>query len=483
MQRATYRLALILGLHIFSSAALAAKPDPSLASEKPDPATVRRYGPAYKYPRAGWTVLHIEGTPYDRGYQHGRLMAEEIVDYARTLAAKRSKDAPDDAWRETRTLTNALFLRRYDPEFIEEMKGIADGAAAAGATLHGRPLDLLDIATVNSDIELEFLDAALDATPTGLEGRKFREPADLGTTPTPPEHCSAFAATGAATADGKIVFGHITMFSLTFVRHFNVWLDIKPAQGHRVVMQSYPGGIQSGMDYYMNDAGLLVAETTVKQTKFDVNGQALASRIRKVLQYADSIDKAVSILKEGNNGLYTNEWLLADTKTDEIAMFELRTYKSKLWRSGNDEWFGGTPGFYWGCNNAKDLDVRLETIPSVVDRPANVVWHPSDRDRAWLHLYDAHKGKIGEPFGFEAFTTPPLVGFPSLDAKFTTSALAKDLKSWALFGPPLGKTWEPSEAERRKYGGVRPLVSNDWTVLSVEPPAASDKMLAHDRSR
>ena len=23
---------------------------------------------------------------------------------------------------------------------------------------------------------------------------------------------------------------------------------------------------------------------------------------------------------------------------------------------------GGTPGFYWGCNNTKDIDVRLETI-------------------------------------------------------------------------------------------------------------------------
>ena len=169
---------------------------------------------------------------------------------------------------------NALFLRRYDAEYIEEMKGIADGAAAGGGKVHGRPVDLLDVVTINSDIELEFLDSALDATPTGLEGRKFREPSDQGGTASPPEHCSAFAATGPATADGKIVFGHITMFTLTFVRHFNVWLDVKPVNGQRVVMQTYPGGIQSGMDYYLNDAGLLVTETTVKQTRFDINGQA-----------------------------------------------------------------------------------------------------------------------------------------------------------------------------------------------------------------
>ena len=104
-------------------------------------------------------------------------------------------------------------------------------------------------------------------------------------------------------------------------------------------MQSYPAGIQSGLDYYLNDAGILVAETTIAQTRFDGTGMALASRIRKALQYADSIDQAVAILKKDNNGLYTNEWLLADVKTNEIAMFELGTKKSKLYRSKNKDWY------------------------------------------------------------------------------------------------------------------------------------------------
>src|SRR5436305_4412287 len=114
----------------------------------------------------------------------------------------------------------------------------------------------------------------------------------------------------------------------------------------------------------------------------------VASRIRKALQYADSIDGAVEILSKDNNGLYTNEWLLADIKTNEIAMFELGTHRSKLYRSSKGEWFGGTPGFYWGCNNTKDLEVRLETIASVEGRPAGAAFHPSDRDRKWLALYD-----------------------------------------------------------------------------------------------
>src|SRR5262249_46756223 len=158
------------------------------------------------------------------------------------------------------------------------------------------------------------------------------------------------------------------------VRFFNVWLDIKPDKGNRVVMQSYPGGIMSGLDYYMNDRGLVVAETTISQTKFDVTGTPLATRIRRVFQYSDHIDGAVAILQDGNKGFHSNEWLLADTKTNEIAMFELGTHKSRLWRSSKEEWYGGTPGFYWGCNNPKDIDVRLETVASTEGRPEILVF-------------------------------------------------------------------------------------------------------------
>ena len=52
----------------------------------------------YRYPQAGWIVLHIEGEPYERGYQHGRLLAPEIAGLRRRcFAAMRSRKAPADA--------------------------------------------------------------------------------------------------------------------------------------------------------------------------------------------------------------------------------------------------------------------------------------------------------------------------------------------------------------------------------------------------
>ena len=455
-------LALIAGLPI--------PPSVAAGEHAPDPHAVQRCGPAYRYPQAGWVVLHIEGEPYERGYQHGRLMAPEIAAYVRCFAAMQTPKAPAEGWKHTRTLVNALFLRRFGREWLEEMKGIADGAADAGARFNDRAVDIVDIAALNLLSEIDSLDAALDATPTGLEGLDFPRKRFRPATAPPRERCSAFAATGPATADGKVVVGHVTMSDLYTALFSNVWIDLKPAKGRRVVMQSFPGGIQSGMDYYLNDAGLVVCETTIGQTRFDPSGVPLAARVRKAAQYADTIDKVVSMLKEGGNGLYTNEWLIADVNTNEIALFELGTKASRLRRSSKQEWFGGTEGFYWGCNNAKDLGVRLETVPALDGKPANLVWSPTDRDKAWVRFYAKHKGKITADSGKLAFATPPLSGTLSLDAKVTTTELAKRLQTQALFGPPSGRLREPTADEREKFPEIRPLVTNPWTVLHAGPP-------------
>ena len=91
------------------------------------------------------------------------------------------------------------------------------------------------------------------------------------------------------------MLGHITMSNLSWVYHINVWLDVTPTQGHRFVCQTFPGGIQSGMDYYISASGLLIAETTIDQSSFDPTGETEASRIRRAVQYANNIDEAVRI--------------------------------------------------------------------------------------------------------------------------------------------------------------------------------------------
>ena len=198
-------------------------PFPAWANDLgPDSLSVQHLSPAYRYPQAGWIVMHIEGEPYERGVQHGKLLASEIADYVQALAEFYEPKSPTAAWKLIRKLTNILFLNGFSPEQLEEMKGIADGASAVGATFDSRPIDLIDIIALNASNELDSLDSALEATPTGLESLhlttslELPKSANSGSRQQRPkwQHCSAFAAISPATKDGKIVFGHITMFDL-----------------------------------------------------------------------------------------------------------------------------------------------------------------------------------------------------------------------------------------------------------------------------
>ena len=439
----------------------------SATDDWPTKDAVQTFGPAYRYPAAGWIYLHIDGQPYERGYQHGHLMAREIPEYlGRCAAVLGSKDH----WNDYRTTADALFLRGFDQEILEEMKGIAEGASDAGARWQDRRIDLLDIVVANTAVEMGELASAVSTTPTGLEGLRLDAPpyADPKRNSVL-DHCSAFAATGPATRDGKMVIGHVTWWPLTLAEQTNVLLDIKPASGHHMLIQSYPGGIESGTDWYQNDAGIVLTETTIDQTPFNPRGTPVAFRARQAIQYSSSIDDVVRYLGTRNNGLYTNEWIMGDAKTNEIAIYDLGTSHTRLWRSSKNEWFGDTPGFYWGDNNAKDLTVRLEDYPDPKGDPDYIPYVSGYRDMAWQELYRKYRGQIDEQFGFLAFRTTPLVSSSTMDAKVVTSDMASHLMVWAAIGKPNEQVWLPnSQWDYAKDDGLYP---SGYYLFGAEPCA------------
>jgi hypothetical protein len=452
----------------------------------PSRAAVQTFGPAYRYPVGGWIYLHIEGAPYDRGYQHGRLMAREIEQYVNRCALMLDWRSKERAWEMGRTAADALFLRGFDREILEEMKGIADGAKAAGAKWNRRDIDLVDIVTANTINDLWTLEGALPVTPTGLEGLGLRRPKYAEPRAEKPkhEHCNTFAATGPATRDSKMVIAHTTWFPLLLDEQTNVLIDIKPVAGHRLLMQSYPGGIESGTDYYQNDTGVVLTETTLRQSPFNLRGTSVAFRARKAIQYGTDIGQVVEYLKQENNGLYAAEWLIGDAKTNEIAMFELGTYRTKLYRSSQGEWFGGTAGFYWGCSNAKDLNVRLECQPDPKGLPAHLPFVPTPRDIKWQELYQQYKGSIDEHFAFLAFRTTPLVAPNAMDAKVTTADMASRMMCWVQFGKPNQREWVPSPWEKSNYPPITGLYSSGYRLIEAEPtPALQAILVDNERER
>src|SRR5438067_12769451 len=124
-----------------------------------------------------------------------------------------------------------------------------------------RRIDLMNIVVANVTVELTELSSAVNTTATGLEGLSFDKPAYSGKKDSVLDHCSAFAATGSATRDGKVVIGHVTWWPLTLAEQTNVMLDIKPTNGQRMLIQGYHGPIESATDWYQNDAGVVLTDT------------------------------------------------------------------------------------------------------------------------------------------------------------------------------------------------------------------------------
>jgi len=410
---------------------------------------VRWAGKGFRYEEGGWSFVHIEGEPYERGHQYGRLVAMELAKLLDKLAVLQDSASPEKGWANFRLMADSMMLRKYDPEFLEEMKGIADGAAKAGATFRGRAVDLLDIVTMNSAIDLGELTSANRSSETALTGRGFAPEDDAPGKRT--DRCSAFVATKSATTDGRFITGQMFMWPPSYSGvHWDVILDVVPTQGHRFVMQTFPGGISSGTDWYINAAGLVIGETTVAQTPFEPEGTPQSNRIRKAAQYSNSIDDVAKILTEKNNGLYTNDWTIADAKTDEGAVFLLGTKKTRLWRTGSTSHPADTPGdlkdFVWANNNNRDLEVRKELVPNPENVPVDLAFRTMDRDIALFQWFQERKGPIDLAEAIRFWATSPVQRPHACDGKITTAEMAEKL----MFIAHQGKT-----THREKWVGGR----------------------------
>ncbi len=132
--------------------------------------------------------------------------------------------------------------------------------------------------------------------------------------------------------------------------------------------------------------------------------------------------------------MYANDWLIGDTKTDEIAVLLLGTKKHKLWRSANKEFYGTTKDFYWCNNNNKDPEVRKEYISNVNNAPHDLIFTPWNRDLAFNKFYQEQKGNIDAVAGVNVWNSSPINRPHACDGKVTTSEMAENLVFFANSG-------------------------------------------------
>ena len=292
---------------------------------------------ACRFQQGGWTYVHLEGSPSDIGFQHGYLLAAEIED---AFAAIKLFDthATQRDWEFFRKTARAMLWPHIDAEYQQELQGIADGVKA-----HGVDLDVYDIVALNAfeevpDYYVPWLNKLNKKAANKKTANKPGKPANAPKLAAP-GNCTAFIATGSYTKDRQIVIAHNNWTGYLEGERWVVIFDIVPQNGQRILMDGFPGVITSDDDFGVNSAGIMITETTITQFEgWDPKGKPEFMRSRKALQYAQSIDDYVRIIKEGNNGGYANDWLIGDRKTGEIAYLELGLKNTPLWRT-NDGYF------------------------------------------------------------------------------------------------------------------------------------------------
>lgn len=348
----------MLSRRTFTGGALAALARPSAAADA---------GPTL---RNGWYFVHLRGSAEEIGFQHGRQLAPQIVDGRKAIERIITADTKKD-WAFFRDAAKSVLWPRVEDEYRRELQGIAAGLKAAGVNW-----DVYDVVALNGWMELAWYYV-------GWLDKQGGKPTS-NSAGNAPEHCSAFVATGSYTKDGKPVMAHNAWVDYAIGARWNVIFDIESPNGYRVLMDGYPGLIHSGDDFALNSAGLMITETTISGfTGFDPKGVPEFVRARKAAQYAATIDDFSRIMTDGNNGGYANNWLVAHSRTGEIASLELGLKNVILKRTSD--------GYFAGANFPVDEKLAREET----DFPMNMTDNsPNARKVRWQQLMEENKGRI-----------------------------------------------------------------------------------------
>lgn len=333
----------------------------------------------------GWYQVHIEGKPEERDWQHGWLLSEYISKCIEEISQLCYVETGLE-WQFYCQKANEMWYDKLGDEFTKELEGIAAGVSEVA----GRSIAIDELLAWNGYEELTdyWLPTVANEIYAGI---------GHGGIPTPKnfqkgaqDRCSAFIATGSYTADGNIVMAHNSFTPFEVGNYLNVILDVWPDQGNHFIMQSQPGYIHSFSDFYVINNRFLVTETTIGGfCVYDSSGVPEFVRIRRAVQYANTLDDITTVLLDGNNGGYANTWLTGDIQTGEIRRLELGL---KFFKEDKT-----MDGYFAGFN--APLDPRIRNFECTNSGFADIRRHQGSRQVRIPQLMEKYKGCINSDVG------------------------------------------------------------------------------------
>jgi hypothetical protein len=239
------------------------------------------------------TVLYVTGTPYEMGFEHGRLLASQVrgtitdvEDGALKFLPKAMRTSRWLTEREKHDVVDALLdkawerLRPFTPaEDMEEMAGLAAGSGVPLPTIY-----------------------RMHAIP------------DVGET-----SCSALLAKDTATRDGHVYQLRILDYGANFNLHRRPLITVyRPDGANAFINIGWVGflGVISGM----NEKGVALSEMGFGNPPGEtLSGQPMPFLLKSVLRYADTADQGATLIRAARR---TNSYIyfVGDRHGDAIGM-------------------------------------------------------------------------------------------------------------------------------------------------------------------
>ncbi|MDA0841572.1 MAG: C45 family autoproteolytic acyltransferase/hydrolase [Planctomycetota bacterium] len=256
--------------------------------------TSRRCGKGFVEQVNGCTVLHLKGTPYEMGYQHGALLKANVKEsFAALQELSRRIRLPQFGYEFTPTNVIALIIdiqTKYLPAgYREEIQGLADGAGISE--------------------ELAF---RMNFIPELF-------------------HCSGFAIMNSATRGGTLYHGRVLDYATDW-----------GLQKHGVLIVSEPDGKIPFVN--VSFAGFVGSVTGMNAEHISIgemgghglgqwNGVPMAALVRRALEESKSVDDAVAIFRDSSR---TCEYyyVVADGKSNEAVGMEASANKFAVLKPG-----------------------------------------------------------------------------------------------------------------------------------------------------
>jgi len=347
----------------------------------------------------GYKVLHVAGSPEDMGRQHGRLLKAEIRRMLKDLVLPDASSYEQS--RYARTRAGAAVMDRYIPEpFRRELRALADEAQ----------VDYLDLVAAQ------------------LHGDIARASTSSYSSDYSRTYCSSYAVFGDATSDGQCLVG----------RNFDFWdngimeygaaiIHFRPTDGLAHISITWAGIINGWT--LMNEKGIVTANNTSYGGRSNsLEGISTCFMLRKVAQFASTVDEGVRIVEQGPRACGTNQIIAGGTPAGAaVVEFDHENVAVRWAELGaicadnsfyllyTDRWRSERSSAATGGTAAPN------TYPSY---PSSRSTYRSSRFDRLTQLIEKHYGAVDETMNFAGYEGVPMSSINLHSAMLAPSRLA-----------------------------------------------------------